>query len=107
MNRLNLPHGFDHSIASKSKSLCYLLRENAHVYSLNSRSVKGCSRYRVGQKVGRRLMTIIMSNLNQFKKSFTGRFLGNFVVERTLKISLHLAYAATALRNINLNKTRQ
>jgi len=36
--------------------------------------------YRVGQKRGHRLMTIILSILNRFKTFFTGRFLGKFAV---------------------------
>ena len=41
-----------------------------------------------------RVMTIILSNLNRFKK-ITGRFLGKFVVKWILKIPPHLAYVAT------------
>ena len=52
--------------------------------------------YRVGDKNRRhRLMTIILSNLNRFKKKFTGRFLSKFAVKRILKIPPHLAYFAT------------
>jgi len=40
-------------------------------------------------------MTIIVSNLNRFKKKFTGRFLGKFVVKWILKLLPHLAYVAT------------
>ena len=40
-------------------------------------------------------MTIILSNLNIFKKKFTGRFRGKFVVKRILKIPPHLAHVAT------------
>ena len=39
-------------------------------------------------------MTIILPNLNRFKK-ITGRFLGKFVVKWILKIPTHLAYVAT------------
>ena len=39
-------------------------------------------------------MTIILSNLNRFKK-ITGRFFGKFAVECILKITSHLAYVAT------------
>ena len=50
----------------------------------------------VPKKRGRRLMTIILSNLNRFKKAiFTGRFLGKFTVKWILKIQPHLAYVAT------------
>ena len=36
-------------------------------------------KYRVkGKKAGHRLITIILSNLNRFKKCFSGRFLGKF-----------------------------
>ena len=45
--------------------------------------------YRVGQKWGHRLMTIILSNMKQFKK-INGRFLGKFVGKWILKIPLHL-----------------
>jgi len=50
--------------------------------------------YRVGQKAGHRLITIILSNLNQFKKC-TVRFVSEFAVKWTLKIPPHLAYVAT------------
>jgi len=44
-------------------------------------------------------MTIILSNLNRFKKLFslvfTGRFLGKIAVKWTLKIPPHLEYVAT------------
>jgi len=41
-------------------------------------------------------MTIILSNLNRFKKKFfTGRFLGKFAVKCILKIPTHFAYVAT------------
>jgi len=39
-------------------------------------------------------MTIILSNLNRFKKN-CGRFLSKFAVKWVLKIPLHLAYVAT------------
>jgi len=39
-------------------------------------------------------MTVILSNLNRFKK-ITGRFFGKFAVECILKITSHLAYVAT------------
>ena len=48
--------------------------------------------YRVGQKVRPQTYDLILSNLDQFKKNFTGRFLGKFVVKRILKIQTHLAY---------------
>jgi len=51
--------------------------------------------YRVGQKQGHRLMTIILSNLNRFKYVCTGRFPGKFAVKCLLKIPPHLAYVAT------------
>ena len=45
---------------------------------------------------GHRLMTIILSNVNQFKKNyFTGRFLGKLAVKWILKTPPHLAYVAT------------
>ena len=40
-------------------------------------------------------MIIIISNLTRFKKKFTRRFLGEFVVNRVLKIPSHPAYVAT------------
>ena len=40
-------------------------------------------------------MTITLSNHNQLKKFFTGRFLGKFVVKCILKVPSHLAYVAT------------
>jgi len=40
-------------------------------------------------------MTIVLTNLNQFKTFFTGRFLGKFVVKLILKILLDLASFAT------------
>jgi len=48
------------------------------------------------KKRGHRLMTIILSNVNRFKKLFTGRFLCKFAVKRIrlLKIPPHLAYVA-------------
>ena len=46
------------------------------------------------EKVGRRLTTIILSNLNRFKK-FTGKFLGKFVVKWIPKLPPHLACVAT------------
>jgi len=45
------------------------------------------------EKVGRRLTTIILSNLNRFK--FTGKFLGKFVVKWIPKLPPHLACVAT------------
>ena len=47
------------------------------------------------KKRGHRLMTIILSNLNRFKKKFTGRFLSKLAVKRVVKIPSHLAYVAT------------
>jgi len=44
--------------------------------------------------VGHRLVTIILSNLNRFKK-ITGKLLGKVVVKWILNIPLHLAYVAT------------
>jgi len=54
----------------------------------------GCV-YMVGQKNGARLMTIILSNVNRFKKKFTGRLLGKFAVKWILKVPPHLSYVAT------------
>jgi len=47
------------------------------------------------KKRGHRPTTIILSNLNRFKKNSTGRFLGKFAVKRILQTPLHLAYVAT------------
>ena len=47
------------------------------------------------KKLGHRLMTIILSNLNRFTNFLTGRFLGKFAVKCIVKIPLHLAYVAT------------
>jgi len=50
--------------------------------------------YRVGQKkLGHRLMTIILSNLDRFKKSLEDSS-GKFSVKRLLKVPPHLAYVA-------------
>jgi len=40
-------------------------------------------------------MTIILSNLNRFKKKFTRRFLSKYAVKWILKIPPHLAYVGT------------
>jgi len=40
-------------------------------------------------------MTTLLSNLNRFKKNFTGRFSGKFAVKPILKIPPHLAHVAT------------
>jgi len=40
-------------------------------------------------------MTILLSNLNRFKKKFTERFLGKFTVKWVFKIPPHLVYVAT------------
>jgi len=40
-------------------------------------------------------MTIILSNLDRFKKIFTERFIGKFAVQWILNIPPHLAYVAT------------
>jgi len=40
-------------------------------------------------------MTIILSNLNQLKTIFTGRFLSKLAVKWILKIPSNLAYVAT------------
>ena len=47
------------------------------------------------KKLGHRLTTILLSNLNRFQKIFTGRFLDKLAVKRILKIPPHLAYVAT------------
>ena len=47
------------------------------------------------KKRGHRLMTIILSNLNDLQNFFTGRFLGKFAVKLILNIPPHLAYVAT------------
>jgi len=53
--------------------------------------------YRVGQKQGHLLVTIILSNLNRVKK-ITGRFLRKFAVKWILTPPPHLAYVATLPR---------
>ena len=55
------------------------------------------------KKRRRRLVTIVLSNLNRF---FTGRFVGKFIVERILKTPPHLAYVATLARE-TLMSTKQ
>jgi len=47
------------------------------------------------KKWGHRLMTITRSNLNWFKKFFTGKFLDKFVVKWILRLPPHLACVAT------------
>jgi len=51
--------------------------------------------YRVGQKRGHKLITIILSNFNRFTIFFTRRFLDKFAVKYILEIPPHLAYVAT------------
>jgi len=51
--------------------------------------------YRVGQKRGHKLVTIILSILDRFKNFSTARFLGKFAFKRLSKIPPHLAYVAT------------
>ena len=51
--------------------------------------------YRVGQKRGHKLMTIILSIPNRFKNFFAGRFPGKFAVKWISKVPSHLAYVAT------------
>ena len=46
------------------------------------------------KKRAHRLMAVILSNLNQFRKKFTGRFPGKFAVKCKLKIPPHLACVA-------------
>jgi len=48
----------------------------------------------MGKKAGCGLTTIILSNVNRFKKIVTGRFLGKFAVKWVLKIPPHLACVA-------------
>ena len=67
--------------SEKSGNICYIILQA----------------YRVGQKWGLRLKTIILSNIKQFKKNFTGIFLGKFVVKWILKIPLYLAYVDTTM----------
>ena len=47
--------------------------------------------YRVGQKGGHRLMTIILSIPDRYENFFTGRFLGKFALKWISKIPPHLA----------------
>ena len=51
--------------------------------------------YRVDQKRGHRLMTIILSITNRLKNFFTGRFLGKFAVKWISQIPPHIAYVVT------------
>ena len=51
--------------------------------------------YRVGQKRGYRLITIILSIPNRIENFFTGRFLGKLAVKMISKIPPHHAYVAT------------
>jgi len=51
--------------------------------------------YRVAEKAGHRLVTIILSNLNRFFLKFTGKFLSKFAVKWILKIPPQLACVAT------------
>jgi len=60
-------------------------------------SAQKSSIYRVGQKRGNRLITIILSILNQFEKFFIERFLDKFAVNWISKIPPHLAYTYTTL----------
>ena len=46
------------------------------------------------KKRANRLMAVILSNLNQFRKKITGRFPGKFAVKCKLKIPPHLACVA-------------
>ena len=50
--------------------------------------------YRVGQKRGHRLMTIILSVHNRFKIFFHEKIPCNFALKWILKISPHLAYVS-------------
>ena len=47
------------------------------------------------KKWGHRLTTIILSNLKQFKKFFTGRFCSKSAVKWIFRKPLYLAYVAT------------
>ena len=47
------------------------------------------------KKWGHRLVTIILSDLNRFKKKFIRRFLGKIVAEWIIKLSQHVKYVAT------------
>ena len=64
--------------------------------------------YRVGQKVGHRLTTIILSNLSRFKFFHAGRFLGKFVVKwvlishRTLHVLPHVYAEASSCNGMRL-----
>ena len=50
---------------------------------------------RWAKKVPAKLMATILSNLNQFQNSFTGRFCSKYAVEWLVRITPHLAYMAT------------
>ena len=55
--------------------------------------------YRVGQKRGHRLMTIILSILNRLI-FFTVRFPGKFAVKWISTISKHLVYVDTQIKKV-------
>ena len=57
--------------------------------------------YRVDQKTGRRLTTIILSNIYRFIIFLTGRFLSKFAVKWESKIPPHLTYVATVPCNLS------
>jgi len=59
-------------------------------------TARGDAIYGVGpKKWGHILMIIILSNLNQFKRKLSGKFLDKLAVKWILKIPPHLAYFAT------------
>jgi len=59
-------------------------------------SLNDCLHTEWAKKQGQRLITVILSNLNRFrKKNFTGRFLGKFAVKCALKIPPHVTHVAT------------
>ena len=59
--------------------------------------------YRVGQqKWGHKLVAVILSILNRFTISFTGRFLEKFNLIRLLTTPPHLKYVATLPSNLPL-----
>jgi len=75
-----------------------------HKIDANSQAIH----YRVGQKkLGHRLMTIIPSNFNRFKKTFfTGRFLGKFAAKWILKTPAHLTLPCETLKSAKKASTR-
>jgi len=52
-------------------------------------------------------MAIILSNLNRFKKNFTGRFCSKFAVKWSLKIQPNIAYVATLPSEVFMSENKR